>query len=126
MYFFNKVWLELKHCYFNTGTAFERFLSKQAVLCEPCPSSGGLLTQDCGAADSEDDGLSVAEDSRDLAASGTLDVHEVRVLVLHNLLQLVLAPLIRGSRYRKTLARGMMAVAAGRSCLTPQSNNNVT
>ena len=60
------------------------------------------MTQDCGAADSEDDGLSLAED---LAASGTLDDHEVRVLVLHNLLQLVLAPLIRGSRIQEDLSK---------------------
>ena len=111
--------------YFDAGVALVLFLSERAAFCKPSLSSGGL-PQDCEAANAEDDGLSVAEDSRDLAASGTLDDHEVRVLVLHNLLQLVLAPLIRGSRYRKTLARGMMAVAAGRSCLTPQSNNNVT
>ena len=63
------------------------------TFCEPCPSSGGL-TQDCGAADAEDDGLSVAEDGRDLVASGALDVHEVGVGVLHKALQLVLALLV--------------------------------
>ena len=90
--------------YFDAGVALVLFLSERAAFCEPCPSSGGL-TQDCGAADAEDDGLSVAEDGRDLVASGALDVHEVGVGVLHKALQLVLALLVLGSRVQEVLSK---------------------
>ena len=38
----------------------------------------------------------MGEDRRDLVAAGALDVHEVRVGVLHEALQLVLALLVLG------------------------------
>jgi hypothetical protein len=71
---------------------------------KPCPSSGGL-TQDCGATDAQDDGLSVAEDGRNLVAARTLDVHEVGVGVLHKSLQLVFALLILWSRVQEVLSK---------------------
>ena len=47
----------------------------------------------------------MAEDGRDLAASGALDVHEVGVGVLHKALQLVLALLVLGSRVQEVLSK---------------------
>jgi hypothetical protein len=62
------------------------------------------LTQDCGATDAQDDGLSVAEDGRNLVAARTLDVHEVGVGVLHQALELVLALLVFGSGVQKVFS----------------------
>ena len=73
------------------------------TFCQPCPSSCGL-TQHCGATDAKDDGLSVAEDGGDLVAAGALDVHEVRVGVLHQALELVLALLVFGSGVQKVFS----------------------
>ena len=90
--------------YFDAGVALVLFLSERAAFCKPSLSSGGL-PQDCEAANAEDDGLSVAEDSRDLVASGALDIHEVEVGVLHKALQLVLALLVLGSRVKEVLSK---------------------
>ena len=49
------------------------------------------MTENGGAADAEDDGLSVAENGGDLVATGALDVHEKGVGVLDQTLQLTLA-----------------------------------
>jgi len=49
------------------------------------------LTENGGAANAEDDGLSVAENCGDLVATGALDVHEKGVGVLDQTLQLALA-----------------------------------
>lgn len=45
----------------------------------------------------------MAEDRGDLEAAGALDVHEVRVRVLHQALQLVLPLLLSGQRVQKVL-----------------------
>ena len=68
-------------------------LSERAAFCQPCPSSCGL-TQNCGATNAKDDCLSVTENCCDLVTPGAFHVHEVRVGVLHQALQLVLAFLI--------------------------------
>ena len=70
------------------------------TFCESRPSASGL-TEDSGASDAEDDGLGVAEDGGDLVAPGALHVHEVRVGVLDQALQLVLALLILGARVQQ-------------------------
>lgn len=67
---------------------------------EPGPSPRGLA-QDGGAADAEDHGLGVREHGGDLVASRALHVHEVRVGVLDQTLQLVLALLIFGLGVQK-------------------------
>jgi len=53
---------------------------------ESGPAAGGLA-EDRGAAGTNDHRLGVAEHRRDLVASGTLDVHEVRVGTLYQPLQ---------------------------------------
>ena len=49
------------------------------------------MTENGGAANAQDDGLSVAENSGDLVATGALDIHEKGVGVLDQTLQLALA-----------------------------------
>merc|ERR1711962_1576729 len=53
---------------------------------ESGPAAGGLA-EDRGAAGTNDDRLGAAEHRRDLVATGTLDVHEVRVGTLYQPLQ---------------------------------------
>ncbi len=72
------------------------------TFCESRPSAGGLAEHG-GASDAEDDRLGVAEDGGDLVASRALDVHEVRVGVLHQPLELVLPLLLLGARVQKVL-----------------------
>ena len=67
---------------------------------EPGPAPGGLA-QDGGASDAENHGLGVREDGGNLVTSRALDVHEVRVWVLDQALQLVLALLNFGLGVQK-------------------------
>ena len=71
---------------------------------EPRPTSGGLA-ENGGASYAEDDGLGVGEHGGDLVAAGALDVHEVRVGVLDEALQLVLALLVVRARVEEVLSK---------------------
>lgn len=68
-------------------------LAERASLREPGLATGGLA-QDRRTAGANYDALGMAEHGRDFVASGALDVHEVRVRVGYQALQLVLALLL--------------------------------
>lgn len=72
-------------------------LVNDRTLCQLSTSTSGLA-QDCGATSANNDALSVAEDRCDLVATGALHVHEIRIGMLHQALELVLPLLLSGQR----------------------------
>lgn len=70
------------------------------TLCE-LSTSAGRLAQDGRASRAHDDALRVAEDGGDLVAAGAFHVHEVRVRVLYQALELVLPLLLGGQRVQQ-------------------------
>lgn len=64
-------------------------------------ASSSRLAQNGSASSADHDALGVAEDGGDPVAAGALHVHEVRVGVLDQALQLVLALLLGGQRVQK-------------------------
>lgn len=64
-------------------------------------SSPGGLAQNSGTPDTHHHGLGVAEHGGDFVASGALDIHEIRIRVLDQTLQLVFAFLILGTRVQE-------------------------
>lgn len=67
-------------------------------------TAAGRLAQNGRASRAHDNALGVAEHGGDLVAAGALHVHEVRVRVLHQALQLVLPLLFGGQRVQKVLS----------------------
>ena len=58
------------------------------TFCEPGATTGGL-TEHSRTADAENNSLGMTENCGDLVTSGALNIHEVRIGVLHKPLQLV-------------------------------------
>lgn len=56
------------------------------------------LTKNCTTSSTNHDTLSMAEDNRDPIAAWTLDIHEIRIRVLHKAFQLVFSLLVSGQR----------------------------
>lgn len=77
-------------------------VGRALTLGQLCTATG-RLAQDGRAARADDDTLCVTEDGGDLVAAGALHVHEVRVRVLHQALQLVLPLLLGGQRVQQVL-----------------------
>ena len=83
-----------------------------ASFCKPCFSSRGLA-EDCGATDTQNYRLCMAEDGGDFVASRALHVHEVGVGALHQALLLVLPLLLFRGQVQEILRKGHVLV--GRS-----------
>lgn len=77
-------------------------LAERASLREPGLSTRGLA-QDRRTTGANYDALGMAEHGRDFVASGALDVHEVRVRMGHQALQLMLALLLGRKRVQEIL-----------------------
>lgn len=75
----------------------------------------GGLAQNLSAATAQNNGLSVREHRGDSEAAGTLDIHEKRVGVLNQTLELVAASLLLRGRVDKVNGKSLSAVSSAHS-----------